>query len=155
MKNDYRLLVRELFAIARADLDHSIRKVQFPSEYLQPIYDTNVDLESLQMKHTFLSHILKTTADKFGLSTADLIRFLRIKKMANVDFHLDTDIREFAQLHMFDDKYDLSSFIKEEQLLIDLGETEWIKLQTVFERLCRIFNDPKYYDLNEQFLQSD
>jgi nicotinamide riboside kinase len=88
--------------------------------------------------------MLKNTAQKFGLSIVELIHFLRIKRRSNIDFHLEMEIDEFAQKNMAQDRYDLSIFIKDQHLWIDVSGTEVKQLQTVFEKLCRLFNDQKY-----------
>jgi hypothetical protein len=138
IKNDYSSLIRALFAAARSELGNLVQSVRLASDYMQPIYDINVDVETL------LSYILKKTANKYGLSAIDLIHYLRIKRKANAEFHLENEIKEFAQQHLLDDKYELSTFIKSEELLINTDSTELRKLEIVFEKLCRIFNDQRY-----------
>jgi hypothetical protein len=144
IKNDYSSLIRALFAAARSELGNLVQSVRLASDYMQPIYDINVDVETLLENNTFLSYILKKTANKYGLSAIDLIHYLRIKRKANAEFHLENEIKEFAQQHLLDDKYELSTFIKGEELLINTDSTELRKLEIVFEKLCRIFNDQRY-----------
>ncbi|CAF4450557.1 unnamed protein product [Rotaria socialis] len=88
MKNDYKLLVREVFSNVKCLLIYSIQRVKFPDNYLDPIYDLNFDIQNLQASNSFLSYLIRTVADQFGLSMNELIDFLRIKKSLDNQDHL-------------------------------------------------------------------
>jgi hypothetical protein len=144
MANDYSLLLRGLFANARAELDKWITKVHFASSYLQPVFDENVHAESLQTNKNYLSYILQETANKFGSSFIDLISFLRTKQKANSNYHLEANIKKYAQQHVSEQTFDLLKFIQVEELLLDTDSVEFKRLQPIFDKLCRVYNDERY-----------
>ncbi|CAF3370534.1 unnamed protein product [Rotaria socialis] len=137
MKNDYKLLVREVFSNVKCLLIYSIQRVKFPDNYLDPIYDLNFDIQNLQASNSFLSYLIRTVADQFGLSMNELIDFLRIKKRSNATFHLNLEMKEFARRHLIDQQYDLQKFIHDEKLLINISDVKMGKLQCVFQQICR------------------
>lgn len=146
MINDRHLLVRDLFSTVRILLIDSIRRVNLPNSYLDHIYDTSFDIQSVQSTSSFLSYVIKIVANQFGLTMVELIEFLRVKQKSNATFHLDCELKEFARRHITDEKYDLFKFIEQEQLLINVDVVEMKKLQSVFENVCRILNNQRYTD---------
>jgi hypothetical protein len=86
----------------------------------------------------------------------DLVQFLRIKRKSNDTFHLNSDIKIFAERHQLDRKYDLLKFVDEQDLLIDVKAIEMAKLSTVFQKICQIYNNnQRYDDCSLSFLNED
>ncbi|CAF2691020.1 unnamed protein product [Rotaria sp. Silwood2] len=158
ISNDRQIFIRELFSHARTILIALLRKAKLPVCYVNAIYDTKIDIQHWNQTNSFLAHAIKMVANKFGLTVAELLGYLRSKRNSNSTFHCNNEMQDYARKHVTDRDYDLRKFLEEEELFVDLNVLELKTLQTVFEKVCQIYNDDSWFCIfsaedNTQHLQ--
>jgi len=88
-----------------------------------------------------LFKILETVSNDFGISANQLLLLMQEKREANSDFHLNWEIKKYAQSQSTTGIYDINEFLGTQNLHL-LDEKVVPTFQPVFEKTCTIINTP-------------
>ncbi|CAF1391104.1 unnamed protein product [Rotaria sordida] len=133
-----RILIRDLFLMAHKKLHEEINKRPLPKNILSIVYEN--DIIELSNKYIFLFKIFHDISMEFKISEEKLLKYLQQKKDVNDDFHLNTEIKQYAVSHSTTKDYKLDEFL-ELQHMHQLDSDSFSIFQTVFSQVCTIINN--------------
>ncbi len=137
-KRERKMLIRDLFIIPKEMLAEHLEQNNL-SEQMDVFVQPGINCDKLKCLYPDLFASLAAVGKQFALAPEQLLHYLHEKKNSNYDFHMNVELRQYAQLHKRSNQYSLSQFLKSIDMDPLMAEDAGT-LQVVFEETCRIIN---------------